>query len=561
MKTRSRNIVIILLAILVVVALATVSAVLIVGHDRKSGGSATHQQSAVSEDGRTVISSGSTFSDTLGDLPEPTIEGFYQQKVNWRECTDDDLKQMEGSQQSSDGYECGALYAPLDWDQLDGDVIALALAIHRAPQPEGALFYNPGGPGGPATSILPYIASQGLSMDLADRFDIVALDPRGVGQSTPVICLTDKERDETAAMSDDPADQSDSTQEPTPQEIVEDLKAESAKLAAGCKEHSGSLAEHVDTISAAKDFDMARAALGQDKLTYLGYSYGTYLGATYAELFPDKVGRMVLDGALDPSLSVDEVERLQMQGFEDALANWIKVCSASSDCPVGSSVDEGLETLNAFFDQLEEKPLETQDPNRPLTSSLAFSAVIGLLYDTQLHDALTQGLDMAIKQDDGSTMLALADLLMERNADGTYQNNSMEAISVINSLDYSPVGDIEQWAAAAEKMKAELPFMGRFAGYSSAALEGWPIESTRERGPIHAEGTPEIVVVGTTHDPATPYVMSQALADQLSKGVLVSWDGWNHTAYSRDGSRCVRDAVDGFFLNGTVPQDGLQCTD
>ena len=490
------------------------------------------------------------------DPTEGALATFYQQSPQWQPCEAKEIT-SEGASAPADisSYECATIKAPLDWNNPGGDTINLRIAIHHSGVKSApVLFYNLGGPGGAAIESFSSIMGSTLGSDLTKNFDIVAMDPRGVGESTPVICMTDAERDEYNASSG-------TISSTDPEQIAKHAAEISEKFGKGCLEHSGDLAQHIDTISAAHDFDMARAVLKQDVLNYLGYSYGTFLGATYASQFPLRVGRMVLDGALDPALGADEISNLQMKGFEESLHHWIEDCQTSLSCPLTGGLEGGIQQMKNFLERLDKTPLTTSDPNRPLTQGLALTAIIGCLYSTSSYANLTEGMSQALSKNDGSTLLFLADILNERNTDGTYRSNSTDALMAINSLDYVPEGDVQSWASEAEQLKAELPILGEYAGYSSAGLEAWPIKSTAKRGPITAEGTPPILVIGTTHDPATPYVMAQSLASELSQGHLVTWEGWNHTAYSAQGSACVSKAVNGFFVDGTVPAEGLTCTD
>ena len=489
---------------------------------------------------------------------EGTLKGFYEQDIQWAPCTQDQMV-SEGTPAPNDlnKYECALIAAPLNWDELGGEQISLQIARRLSGNEAGsALFYNLGGPGGAAVKSLSYVATDLFGQSLVDNFDIVAMDPRGVGASTPVRCLTDEERDKYNSEESEPDDAN-----MTPQQIVDEITTYTSDFGNGCLKHSGDLARYIDTVSVAKDFDMARAALGQDTLDYLGYSYGTFLGATYAGLFPDKVGRFVLDGALDPGLNVSEVSELQMRGFEASLTHWIEDCQTSNACPLTGTVDDGVAQMAAFLDRLGTAPLETSDPDRPLTQSLGLTAVIGMMYSTDSYSVLTQAMQQALGGNDGSMLLYLADFLNDRNSDGTYASNSTDAIVAVNSLDYEPVGTIDEWAAKADQLKAELPILGQFAGYPAAGLEVWPIERHASRAPIAATGAPPIVVIGTTNDPATPYVMAQNMAAAFDKSVLVTWDGWAHTAYARTGSSCVAGAVETFLLEGTLPADGLMCSD
>lgn len=546
MNSRSRLIV----AVLVVLALASNFGV--VYYLKGSIDSFAEAAAAVSPNNQNKV----TVAHSADPLPgKPTKDQFYSQPLNWRQCEVSEITSNGVSApRDIDKYQCASLTAPLDWDNLDGNQITLALAIHRADQSEGkALFFNLGGPGGAAVSSITSQVNSSLGNGLVGAFDIVALDPRGVGASTPVRCMSDEDRDKQAAGTG-----SDKDPNATPAQLIEQAKKDSADLAKGCQDLSGNLYKHVDTVNAAKDFDMVRALLGQDKFNYLGYSYGTFLGATYAGLFPTNVGRMVLDGAVDPAVQGDDLAAMQMRGFEASLRHWVEDCQAGRNCPLTGDADAGMRKMKAFFDSLENSPLETSDANRPLTRNLAMSAVIGLLYSTETYSILTQAMTSALNSNDGSMLLYVADLLNERNKDGSYASNSMDAIVAINSLDYSPVGNADQWTKGYETLKSELLVFGEEAGFTSASLEGWPT-SHAKRQPISAQGAPPIMVVGTTHDPATPYVMSQNLAKELSSGVLVTWDGWNHTAYSKSGSKCVATAVEGYFLRNVVPAADIQC--
>jgi len=546
MNSRSRLIV----AVLVVLALASNFGVAY--YFKGSIDSFAEAAAAVSPNNQNKV----TVAHSADPLPgKPTKDQFYSQPLNWRQCEVSEITSNGvAAPRDIDKYQCASLTAPLDWENLDGNQITLALAIHRADQSEGkALFFNLGGPGGAAVSSIVSQVNSSLGNGLVGAFDIVALDPRGVGASTPVRCLSDEDRDKQAAGTGGDKDPN-----ATPAQLIEQAKKDSADLAKGCQDLSGNLYKHVDTVNAAKDFDMVRALLGQDKFNYLGYSYGTFLGATYAGLFPTNVGRMVLDGAVDPAVQGDDLAAMQMRGFEASLRHWVEDCQAGRNCPLTGDADAGMRKMKAFFDSLENSPLQTSDANRPLTRNLAMSAVIGLLYSTETYSILTQAMTSALNSNDGSMLLFVADLLNERNKDGSYASNSMDAIVAINSLDYSPVGNADQWTKGYETLKSELLVFGEEAGFTSASLEGWPT-SHAKRQPISAQGAPPIMVVGTTHDPATPYVMSQNLAKELSSGVLVTWEGWNHTAYSKSGSKCVATAVEGYFLRNVVPTTDVQC--
>jgi pimeloyl-ACP methyl ester carboxylesterase len=313
----------------------------------------------------------------------------------------------------------------------------------------------------------------------------------------------------------------------------------------------------VSTQEVARDLDVLRGVVGDEKLTYYGASYGTYIGATYAELFPEQVGRMVLDGAVDPTLSNTDANLEQARGFETALRAYAADCVKQGACPLGESQDAVVERIGQLLQDLDESPLPTNDPERPLTQALGFYGVALPLYDEGSWSFLTQALEGALAGN-GSVLLLFADQYLSRTEDG-YADNSAEVISAVNCLDRpteTTAADVEATIPDFEKAS---PTFGRVFAWSVAGCGAWPARSPLE--PLEsydAEGAPPIVVVGTTRDPATPYEWAVSLADQLSSGVLVTRDGDGHTGYGQ-GNDCVDSAVDEYFVQGEVPAGDLQC--
>lgn len=501
-------------------------------------------------------------------VTDGTAKAFFTQSVQWHQCEPDEVTPSYAvAPKNMSSYECATVQAPLDWNNPDGETISLKLAVHRSGVENApALFYNLGGPGGPAVDSLSSQVRDSMGDALVGMYDIVAMDPRGVGASSPIRCLTDHERDNFNAygvISDADVetvkDQWANGTQITPEEEIAQTQSVMKQFGEGCRALSGELGAHIDTISVARDLDMVRTLMGQEKFNYLGYSYGTYLGATYADLFPSSVGRMVLDAAVDPAMSSSEVLGLQMRGFEDSVTHWVEDCQATVSCPLKGDVREGVAQVKAFLQSLKKKPLPTADPDRPLTQPLALTAIIGMMYAEEGYPVLTQAMTQAMTQRDGSILLRLADLLSDREEDGTYSKNSGDAIVAINSLDFKSEGEEKDWISQAMQLRSELDVMGEFVAYEDAALAAWPFVSVRDRKPLAAQGAAPIVVVGQTHDPATPYVMSQNLAGQLSSGVLVTQEGWFHGAYDKNAGRCVVDAVESYFVDGTVPADGTHC--
>lgn len=490
-------------------------------------------------------STGSSTADaSMAALPRATpqeLTPYYGQKLRWREC-------------GVPGFECSTMKAPLDYAKPDGEAIKLAVSRKKATGPGkrlGSLLVNPGGPGGSAIGYLQSYAALGYPEEVRAQYDMAAVDPRGVARSEPVTCLDGKQMDaytQTDVTPDDPRETT---------ELSDSFK----KFAAGCEKQSGEVLPHVSTVEAARDMDILRAALGDEKLSYVGASYGTFLGATYAGLYPDRVGRLVLDGAMDPSLPARRMNRDQTAGFETAFQSFAKDCVGRPDCPLGtkSEADAG-KRLKSLFDDLDRTPIPAGDADgRKLGEALATTGVIAAMYDEAAWPQLRTALTSATKDKDGAGLLSLSDSYYERDGDGTYAN-LMSANAAVNCLDLPPA-----FATAAEVKKSlpdfekASPVFGEGLAWSSLNCAYWPVKATGEPHRIEADGAAPIVVAGTTRDPATPYRWAESLADQLSSGKLLTYEGDGHTAYGR-GSECVDSAINAYLLKGVAPEDGKRCS-
>lgn len=459
---------------------------------------------------------------------EPDLADFYTQTLKWSSCGGE--------------FQCTTLEVPLDYADPDGDTIDLSVLRSPAEDPEGSLIVNPGGPG--ASGVDYARAARSLATDaVREHYDIVGFDPRGVGESNPVDCLDDEQLDAFTAAEATPDDD----------EEVAELQGDVEEFAAGCESRSGALLPHLSTENAARDMDVLRAALGDSKLTYLGKSYGTYLGAIYADLFPSRVGRMVLDGAIDPSLSAKEFALGQAAGFQRAWDGFVRWC-VDDGCPLGDDEDEVQATVSAFLSDLDEEPLQTGDDSRPLTESLAFYGMVVPFYSpaSEAYPTVRDALDQAINDDSGAGLLALADLYLSRNGDGTYTGNSNEVFAAVNCLDRPESPTIEQVSSGLSDYEEASPVFGPFMAWGALTCAAWPVKSSAVPGPLDATGADPILVIGTTGDPATPYPWAEALADQLSSGELLTYDGTGHTAY-RSGSECVDEFVDAYLVEGELP--------
>ena len=475
-------------------------------------------------------------SEPTGEKVEPALEEFYSQVLSWSDC--------------GGGMQCTTAEAPLDWENPATDSIELALTRQVATGSNrlGSLLINPGGPGASGYDIVHDNVDFATSETLQASYDIVGFDPRGVGRSSAISCY------------DDPATLDAFLYDLAPGEIGSDAWVAALETAGGdfaddCATYSGDLLGFVDTVSAARDLDLLRAILGDEKLNYLGYSYGTILGATFAELYPTKTGRIVLDGALDPESTSFDVTKTQAAGFESALTAFLDDCADQSACPFTKGTDAALVDIRTLLDRLDASPLRAAD-GRELSSSAFTTAIILPLYDednwTYLRDLFT-----AVNQGDAEYAFQLADAYNSR-VDGEYIDNSLEARIAINCLDYGSAGELAEWRTQAEELAEIAPVFGPQFAYGETTCKNWPFGPKREYGPIHATGSGDILVVGTTNDPATPYVWSEALAEQLDAGQLITRKGEGHTGYNK-GNECVDSTVDDYFVSGNVPETDPNC--
>ena len=325
----------------------------------------------------------------------------------------------------------------------------------------------------------------------------------------------------------------------------------------GCLDRGGDLARHVSTVEVAKDLDVLRAALGERQLDYLGASYGTFIGATYADLFPTHVRRMVLDGAVDPALSNEQLSLRQAPASRPRCAPTSQDCVDRGNCVLGATVDAEPARVREAPRRAGRRPAPTSD-GRPVTEGLASFGIIVPLYVKSYWPLLTAALNQAFETGSGDTLLQLSDQYTSRGPD-RYTDNSIAALYAVNCLDHDdgvPADKVPSCFPAFEKAS---PTFGRIFAYGLSTCACWPVQSgSTHRRRSHAEGAPPIVVVGTTRDPATPYDQAVALAEQLDSGVLVSRDGDGHTGF-RQGNGCVDDAVEDYLIGGKVPKDGLSC--
>ncbi|HEX5858892.1 MAG TPA: alpha/beta hydrolase [Microbacterium sp.] len=458
---------------------------------------------------------------------------FYGQTLEWTDCG---------------GFDCTTVTAPLNWSDPAAGEIELSVIRQQATGGSaiGSLLTNPGGPGASGVSLIRDSIGFAVGEPLQERYDVIGFDPRGVGESTAVTCFDAAEMD--AYLYDIP---------PAPRgsdEWEAYLEDGHRRFAEACQANSAGILEFITTDNAARDLDLLRGVLGDTSLNYLGYSYGTFLGATYAELYPERVGRLVLDGAIDPSISGLDVGTIQAVGFESALRAYMESCLGGSDCPFRGSVDEAMADLGALLASADRSPLPAAD-GREVGADTMMTGIVAALYSPENWGFLTTALDDALAGNP-DTVLYLADFYNGRE-EGVYLDNSTEAFRAYNCMDYPIESTPEDEAAAEALIAAEAPTIAPYwSGPDNCA--SWPFPPAGTRGPIAAAGAAPIMVVGTTNDPATPYEWSVALAGQLESGVLVTRVGEGHTGYNK-GNACVDAAVEAYLLEGEVPPEDIRC--
>ncbi|GGT08115.1 alpha/beta hydrolase [Streptomyces atratus] len=510
---------------------------------------------ACSESGTTDDPDGPPRSPVAANAAEASSSGeLASQKLTWKPCPAPSPAQGGGKTPSplpgGTPWECSFMKVPLDYANPGGETIELALIRARAKNPDkriGSLIFNFGGPGASGVATLPAF---GNDYDkLRAGYDLVSFDPRGVGRSAGVECETDQQLDaryETDVTPDDSAEVN---------AFVKDIKT----FALACKKNSGRELPYVGTINAARDMDLMRQVLGDKKLYYFGISYGTELGGVYANLFPKNVGRSVLDGVVDPTLDSVQSSLGQAKGFQLALDNFAEDCvNRGAACKLpGSTGKEVEQGISGLLTRLEKNPIPGLG-TRQLTQSLAITGIAASLYSKETWPLLEQGVDEA-DGGNGALLLALADSLNGREADGHY-DNSMAANTAINCADSKQRFTADQTMAKLPEFQSASPVFGDYLGWGLMACTGWPVAGVWETPDVSAPGAAPILVIGNTGDPATPYKGAKSMADALGKGVGVelTYEGQGHGAYN-SGNACVQKVVGDYLLNGKVPAAGTVC--
>ncbi|MBL1110233.1 alpha/beta fold hydrolase [Streptomyces sp. 5-8] len=482
-------------------------------------------------------------------------EDLTAQKLDWKDCPAPSEAEGGGSAPSplphGGEWQCATMKAPLDWSKPKGDTIGIALIRARTSGPAskriGSLVFNFGGPGGSGVTTLPAFGSDYTT--LRTRYDLVSFDPRGVGRSAPVECVSNAQLDvffQQDATPDDKAERA-------------DLLRRTKKFNAACERNSKKVLPHVRTTDAARDMDLMRQVLGDAKLHYFGISYGTELGGVYAHLFPKHVGRAVFDAVVDPTQTPEQGALGQAKGFQLALDNFAKDCtSKETECPVGDTPQDVKDRIAKLLDDLEKKPIPGIFPRR-LTQTAATNGIAQSLYSKDFWEYLTEGLEQAY-DGDGKILMLLSDSLNGRSENGEY-SNLLAANTAISCSDAKPrytTGDVER---NLPEFRAASALFGPYMAWGMLSCTDWAVPGAAYHPDVSAPGSAPILVVGNTGDPATPYEGARRMVEALGKGVGVelTYKGQGHGSYDSK-NKCVQSAVDGYLLDGKLPKSGSVCS-
>ena len=543
-----------------------------------------------SADGSSGTAQGAASSD---GVPEG-LTSFYDQDLTWSDCAD-----------GGAGYQCASATVPLNYDDPSGDT--LSIALKRLPASDGtaelgSLFLNPGGPGASGTSMITTAATL-YTPEMLASYDLIGFDPRGVGGSTHLTCWSpddleqmidannattpgektgeedDQEQGADGAASDDPEETEEPEEAASPSPTgeaaappkIDDIfwtstVSRGSTDATACRTHSEvpGLIDHMGKSDTARDLDVLRSAVGDKQLNYLGYSYGTAIGAAYAELFPSSVGRVALDSAQDPTLTRSETADAQFAYRESRLRAYLGSCLDQGDCPVTGTVDEAVSQLTAFFKSLDGKPLTVTQDGRTsqMDSSTAFTHAQNLwLTRPEYWPALTRALSAAMTRHDG-TELARVGALVPGTGQITKPTTQEQALftmvyTAAICADSPDVDNQDAWNAEASKAYTDYPLMsamGSLPAGTDAYCHGWGVTSSSAPAEVHASGSAPILVVGVTEDSQTPYTWAQSLATQLDAGHLLTVEGYRHGASM--SNTCAISRVSDYLVNGALPDEG-----
>ena len=501
-------------------------------------------------------SPGGSNGGSQSDAPQG-LESFYNQTIDWKDCSD-----------GTASFQCGTVTVPLDYDHPDSQTITIALKKLPASDgnaEHGSLFLNPGGPGGSGVAMMQVMAPM-LTEETRGAYDIIGFDPRGVGQSTPITCWTNDEIEQYLANPSDDAGPTDPLKGVTYKNVAAQEKIDRGTAnAARCAQHSQvpELLDHVGTRDVARDLDILRATNSNTKLNYLGVSYGTRIGAIYADLFPGHVGRVVLDSAVDPSKrEIDSITET-VAFKEGVLREYVEHCQAQDGCPLTGSTDEAVAQLAAFVDGLDKNPLTAPDSDATVNTQDATAIIQQHAVAQPNWDALTAMLTPAMTNHDGTLMVKAKQNSSNLSPETTVEevvsqaNEQIMLAAVICNDNPDAGGTASDWDAQAAAEKKSYPFFGGTSSAMDAYCQGWGHQGKTPPQETRAKGSDPILVVGITGDVQTLYSWAQSLTGQLDNGHLFTIKGYGHGGAI--GS-CATATTIGFLVNGTVPPEGATCT-
>lgn len=453
------------------------------------------------------------------------LADYESQELNWRDCYD--------------GYQCSSFKVPVDYEKVDSHSFTLKVLRHQALDQRnklGSILVNPGGPGGSAI-FYAYNAEYIVSNQINRRYDIVGFDPRGINESGEIRCLTNAEED--AFLSADASDGTASS--------VAALIAISKDFADKCAKAAGSKLRHYSTLETAKDMEILRILLNEKKLNYLGKSYGTYLGTLYAALFPESVGRIVLDGAVSPNVSTKEQQLAQAIAFDKALNNFL-----------ASHERLKLSDIKKLLSQAATNPMKGSD-GRLANQSIVITAIAKTLYDSSDGwNDLNKMLNQAITKRNPEKIFKQADDYNNRDSNGNYYSNQTDISIMINCLDWKEPRTVEEMALDRAEFIKAAPIFGPFLNFAGLPCKYWKAKPQLPTMPLKNIDTLPILVIGVTNDPATPYKWAQDLTKVFTNAKLLTLDGDGHTGHSQ-GNKCIDSVVDSYFLTGKIAQEPLIC--
>jgi pimeloyl-ACP methyl ester carboxylesterase len=485
-----------------------------------------------------------------GEVPAE-LDEFYGQELTWENCASYASGEYDVEPLADPAAQCTHLTVPLDYAKPTGDTIRVGVLRKPATSEAdriGSLLVNPGGPG--VAGLSTAVRMSEANDELAARFDFVGFDPRGVGSSEPTVdCLTDEETD---------AERADDIELDTSAAGTRENEREAQDYVAKCAqrtEHGEAMLANLGTRDVVRDMDVLRSALGDDKLTYVGFSYGTRIGSAYAEAFPKNVRALVLDGAVDPTQSQTDSTVAQGAGFQKAFEDFVDWCVERDDCALGRSADAAREDFQDLIRPLAERPVDVD--GRPLSYEDATTGVVQALYTQELWEQLNTGLN-ELRQQRGQTLMFLADLYLERGKDGRY-TTTQEAFTAIHCVDDPRVSDPKDVLDLNTRYKRAAPFLddGQPPGQARDACAFWPVPPTSAPHVPKVEGLPPVLVISTTNDPATPYKAGVALAKALGGG-LITYEATQHTVFLQ-GNPCVDDAGATYLVEQKLPKEGTRC--